>query len=73
MTVGYETGRSMVEMLGTLAVMGIIAITGIWGFNAVMNSHRANEVLYEVSKRAYGCMAQINMMGRACNLSYHKT
>ena len=64
-----QLGRSMVEMLGTLAIMGIIAITGIWGFNAAMNSHHANELLYEVNKRANTCVAQINLMGKECNLS----
>ena len=64
-----QSGRSMVEMLGTLAIMGIIAITGIWGFNAAMNSHYVNEFLYEVNKRANTCVAQINMMSKECNLS----
>lgn len=64
-----QFGRSMVEMLGTLAIMGAIGITGIWGFNAAMNSHHANELLYEVNKRANTCVAQINLMGKECNLS----
>ena len=68
-----QTGRSMVEMLGTLAIMGVIGITGIWGFNAAMNSHHSNEFLYEVNKPANTCVAQITLIGRDCNLSYHKT
>ena len=51
-----ECGRSLVEMLGILAVMGVIGMAGLSAFNHAMNNHRANEVLYEVSKRAYGCM-----------------
>ncbi len=47
-----EYGRSMVEMLGVLAVMGVLSVAGIAGFNSAMNRHRANELLYEASKRA---------------------
>ena len=47
-----ETGRSMVEILGVLAVMGILSVAGISGFKSAMNRHRANELLNEASKRA---------------------
>ncbi len=47
-----ESGRSMVEMLGVLAVMGILSVAGIAGYNAAMNQHRANELINEASKRA---------------------
>lgn len=47
-----ETGRSIVEMLGVLAVMGILSIAGITGYNSAMNKHRASELLNEANKRA---------------------
>ena len=47
-----QSGRSMVEMLGVLAVMGILSAAGIAGYNNAMNRHRANELLNEASKRA---------------------
>ncbi len=47
-----ENGRSMVEMLGVLAVMGVLSIAGIAAYSFAMNKHRANELMYEASKRA---------------------
>ena len=47
-----ESGRSLVEMLGTLAIMGLIGITGLQGFTYAMKRHRANELLNEANKRA---------------------
>ncbi len=47
-----ESGRSMVEMLGVLAVMGILTIGGIAGFNYAMDKSKANDILDGVNKRA---------------------
>ena len=40
-----ETGRSMVEMLGVLAIIGVLSIGGIAGYTLAMNRYRANEIL----------------------------
>ena len=40
-----ESGRSMVEMLGVLAIIGVLSIGGIAGYSMAMNRYRANEVL----------------------------
>ena len=37
-----ESGRSLTEMLGVLAVMGVLTIGAIAGFNYAMNKQRAN-------------------------------
>ncbi len=47
-----ESGRSMVEMLGVLAIMGILTIGGIAGFNYAMDKSKANDILDGVNKRA---------------------
>ena len=47
-----ESGRSMVEMLGVLAVIGVISVGGIGSYSIAMKKHRANELINEVSKRA---------------------
>ena len=44
-----ETGRSMVEMLGVLAIIGILSIGGIQGYTYAMNKYRANNVLNEMN------------------------
>ena len=44
-----EQGRSMVEMLGVLAVVGVLSVTGIIGFRLAMAKHRANEMMQSAS------------------------
>ena len=49
----------MVEMLAVLAVIGVLSVGGIAGFNLAMNKHRANELLYQASQRAFEVSSQI--------------
>ncbi len=54
-----ETGRSMVEMLGVLAIIGVLSVGGIAGYTTAMNKHRANELLQQASLRAVAVSTQI--------------
>lgn len=45
-----ESGRSMVEMLGVLAIIGVLSIGGIAGYTMAMNRYRANEIIDVASK-----------------------
>ena len=47
-----ESGRSMVEMLGVLAIIGVLSIGGIAGYSMAMNRYRANEILDKATKYA---------------------
>ena len=47
-----ESGRSMVEMLGVLAIIGVLSVGGIAGYSLSMRRHRANQVVDVVSKYA---------------------
>ncbi len=44
-----QTGRSMVEMLGVLAIVGVLSIAGLMGYRYAMNKHKANLILNDVS------------------------
>ena len=44
-----ESGRSMVEMLGVLAIIGVLSVGGIAGYTTAMRSHRANEIVNATS------------------------
>ena len=44
-----ENGRSMVEMLGVLAIIGVLSISGIYGYTVAMRNHRANEIIQTAS------------------------
>jgi len=46
-----EIGRSMVEMLGVLAVTGVLSVGGIIGYRFAMDKYRANETLNELQIR----------------------
>ena len=63
-----EQGRSMVEMLGVLAVMGVLSVGGVAMYTNAMNKHKANEILNEASKRAVMVAAQA-MTGKTGEIS----
>ena len=45
-----QSGRSMVEMLGVLAIIGVLSVGGIAGYTLAMRRHRANGVVDIASK-----------------------
>ncbi len=60
-----EGGRSMVEMLGVLAIIGLLSIGGIAGYKMAMNKYKANEILNGASMRAMTVSAQIQRNSNA--------
>ena len=53
-----EKGRSMVEMLGVLAIIGVLSVAGIAGYSMAMKKYRVNEVLNAASQCAVLAQAQ---------------
>ena len=52
MTILYkneQSGRSMVEMLGVLAIIGVLSIGGISGYSKAMAKYRINKTLDQIS------------------------
>ena len=47
-----EFGRSMVEIIGVLAIMGVISTLSIWWFGFAMSKNASNEITAEVTRRA---------------------
>ena len=47
-----ESGRSMVEMLGVLAIIGVLSIGGIAGYTLSMRRYRANQIIDMANKYA---------------------
>ena len=47
-----QQGRSMIEMLGVLAIIGVLSIGGLAGYTMAMNRHRANQTL-DYANRAF--------------------
>ena len=46
--VSPQSGRSMIEMLAVLAIIGVLSITALVGFTYAMNKHRANTIYNDV-------------------------
>lgn len=44
-----ESGRSMVEMLGVLAIIGVLSVGGIAGYSKAMNKYKINKTTDQVS------------------------
>ncbi|MDR2902354.1 MAG: hypothetical protein LBU87_04520 [Lactobacillales bacterium] len=54
-----ESGRSMVEMLGVLAVIGVLSIGALAGFQYAFTKYQANETIDEINKRHTVHVAQL--------------
>ena len=63
-----ENGRSMVEMLGVLAVAGVLSIGGVAGYRYAIDKMNANDIINEVRKRAVTASQQ-RILGHDINLS----
>lgn len=44
-----QHGRSMIEMLGVLAIIGVLSIGGIAGFSSAMMKSKVNKTLQQIS------------------------
>ena len=53
-----QSGRSMVEMLGVLAIVGVLSVGGVYGYGVAMKKHKANELLHQASMLATTISAQ---------------
>ena len=44
-----QSGRSMIEMLGVLAIIGVLSVGGIAGYSKAMAKYRSNKVMEQIS------------------------
>ncbi len=44
-----ETGRSMIEMLGVLAIIGVLSVGGIAGYSKAMTKYRINKTIEQIT------------------------
>lgn len=65
----YETGRSMVEMLGTLAIIGVLSVGGVMGYSYGMDKYRANQIINDIMLRTTDLLTQANQGHEALSLS----
>jgi len=48
-----QFGRSMIEMLGVLAIIGVLSIGGLLGYRRAVNNHQANTILDDANRLAF--------------------
>ena len=47
-----ENGRSMIEMLGVLAIIGVLSVGGIAGYSKAMMKYRINKTIEQITLTA---------------------
>ena len=45
-----ESGRSMVEMLGVLAIVGVLSVGGIAGYSKAMLMYKSNKQMEQINR-----------------------
>ena len=64
-----ENGRSMVEMLGVLAIIGVLSVGGIAGYSKAMNKYKINKTTDQVSMLVANIRTLFSSQGDYANLS----
>ncbi len=66
-----ENGRSMIEMLGVLAIIGVLSVGGIAGYSKAMMKYRINKAIEQITLIAGNVRAfwgpQKNYIGAFCS------
>ena len=64
-----ENGRSMVEMLGVLAIIGVLSVGGIAGYSKAMNKYKINKTTDQVSMLVANIRTLFSSQGNYKDLS----
>lgn len=52
----YQSGRSMLEMLGVLAIVGVLSVGGIAGYSKAIEKFKVNKLLGEYNNLIMGLL-----------------
>ena len=55
-----EQGRSMIEMLGVLAIIGVLSVSGIAGYSKAMEKYKVNKAIDEYTYLIYGLLEHLD-------------
>ena len=59
-----DYGRSMIEMLGVLAIIGVLSVGGIAGYSKAMEKFKVNKIINEYSFMLAGIVEHADDLGR---------
>ena len=62
-----QTGRSMVEMLGVLAIIGVLSVGGIAGYSKAMFKYKINKTIQDITSISQGIRTLCLDGGVKCN------
>ena len=57
-----SAGRSMIEMLGVLAIVGVLSVGGIAGYSKAMEKFKVNKAVEQYSYLIYGLLEHLDYM-----------
>ena len=71
-----QSGRSMIEMLGVLAIIGVLSIGGLAGYTRAMNANAANNIVDYMNRCAMivqerDSLAAPVAVNNDCNANYN--
>ena len=49
MKLNHETGRTMLEMMAVLAIVGVLSVGAIAGFRQMMMKHKINDIIHAIN------------------------
>ena len=55
----FELGRSMIEMLGVLAIIGVLSVGGIAGYSKAMEKFKINKTIEQYNYLIFGMLNYI--------------
>ena len=64
-----QFGRSMIEMLGVLAIVGVLSIVGIAMYRRAVNNHQANIILDDVNRFAFAIVESNRSFEKNTNIT----
>ena len=59
-----QSGRSMIEMLGVLAIIGVLSIGGLAGYTKAMNSYQANQIMDYMNRCSVAVQEKLGYDGK---------
>ena len=62
-----ERGRSMVEMIGVLVVIGVLSAGALAGFNKAMKRHKTNQLISDLETMVEGLSEYKDEFGKQGN------
>ncbi|MBQ8671291.1 MAG: hypothetical protein IJ525_02090 [Alphaproteobacteria bacterium] len=73
LNVKNQNGRSMIEMLGVLAIIGVLSVGGIAGYSKAMTKYRINKTIEQITLIAGNIRAFFANQGNYAGLSSSDT